>query len=101
MLGSSVVLAPQVKAEETRVDVIFTGVVPPTCVVEIPSNNTADNLSRNQSYTFQTHNSAQVVCNDGAQIDTEEFTSAVPLDSRLESTSRQANSQDFLTVTAP
>lgn len=101
MLGSAVVLVPQAKAEENRVDVIFTGVVPPTCVVEVPFNNTAENPNRNQSYTFQTNSSAQVICNDSAQIDTGEFTSAVPSDSNLESTTLQRNSQDYLTITAP
>jgi hypothetical protein len=101
MLGSSLVLTPQAKAEETRVDVIFTGVVPSTCVVEAPSNNTTENANRNQRYTFQTASSAQVVCNDGAQINTEEFTHSVQPGSNLESTTLQRNLQNYLTITAP
>lgn len=100
-VGSYLALCPMATADQPSVDIIFTGVVPPTCAVMIPGNNSSSGTTMDQGNASSSHHSVQVSCNDNAQINDSEYTSASNPDNFQEPLPVQTLSQEFLTITLP
>lgn len=99
-MGSAIAICTGAVANEPRIDIIFTGVVPPTCALEIPEST---DLEQNQ---IENHtglsNTVQVLCNDSAQTDSSTYDYSSVDESFWNSTTLNTSVQEeFLTITAP
>lgn len=99
-LGGAIALCSGAWAEEARMDMIFTGVVPSTCALSMPSS-TPTSTSSNQSSDATEAAAVQVICNDAAQIDSRAY--EVHGDRlQAEDTAPATSQQDgYLTITLP
>lgn len=98
--GSAIALGTCAAADEAQVDVIFTGVVPPTCALEIPTSPAHE--SHPTATGAEASSSVQVLCNDPAQIDASAYESTIEDETFWNSSPLQSSSQEeYLTIVAP
>lgn len=99
-MGSAIAICTSAVADESRVDIIFTGVVPPTCALDIPATTDLEqNQTGNQSGLS---NAVRVLCNDPAQTDSNAYDYSSSDESFWGSTTPNTSTQEeFLTITAP
>jgi hypothetical protein len=99
-MGSAIAICTSVIADEPSVDIIFTGVVPPTCALNISA---ATDLEQNQTENqLGLSNTVRVLCNDSVQTDSNAYDYSRSNESFWDSTTLNPSAQEeFLTITVP